>query len=172
MKCFLLFIFIISKIFPSTTYFVKNFLHSNINNVILCNEESSDDIFEDVFDSTGEKDIWVNHWNCSRDEIPSVHKGLIILNNVRPKIFQNILTLQGIQKVLSSNLWIIKVPSSVQDLAEYFTKSKLKLGLNVQLFFVNSFAGQNHVVQALGLGDLQPNFKVGQSNTCLETFFT
>ena len=163
MKFFLfLVIFNILGVKPLMTSFVKPFLHANINHVVLCNEESSDDIFEDILDSIGEKDIWINHWNCSRDEIPFVHKGLIILNNVKPKVFKAILKLQGIQKSLSSNLWIVKVPSTVQDLTEYFTESKLKLGLNVQLFFVKSVAELNSVVQALGLGDFQPKFEVRQ----------
>ena len=142
------------------TTFVKPFLHHNVNHVILCDEDSTDAIVEDVLESIGEKDIWINHWDCSRDKIPFVNKGLIILNNVKPNIFNKIMKLQGIQNSLSSNIWIVRVPSSVQDLDAYFTESKLKLGLNVQLFFVKSVAEQNSVVQALGLGDFLPRFEV------------
>ena len=81
---------------------------------------------------------------------------------MQPKIFKNILQLQGIQDSLASNLWMIKVPSSVEDLYEYFAESKLKLGLNVRIFFAKSVKEQNIVVQALGLGKYQPKFKVGK----------
>ena len=158
------------RVEPQITSFVKPFLHQNVNHVILCNEESTDDIYEDVLDSISDKDIWINHWNCTRDEIPFVHKGLIILNNVQPEVFKKILKLQGIQKSLSSNLWIVKVPNAVQDFTEYFTESKLKLGLNVQLFFVKSVAKQYSVVQALGLGNFQPRFEVRHIGTCIEHF--
>ena len=106
--------------------------------------------------------IWIFHWYCAREEIPSVHNGLMVLNSVQPKIFKKILTLQGIQSSLASNLWMIIVPSSVENLYEYFAENEIKLGLNVQMFFVKLIEDQHIVVQALGLGKYQPTFEVGK----------
>ena len=156
-----LIIFNIFEVKPQITSLMERFLSPDINHVLLCSENSTDDTLEYLQNIINQKNIWIYYWNCAREEIPPIHNGLMILNNVQPKIFKRLLTLQGIQNSLASNLWIIQVPSSVQDLEEYFSKNKLKLSLNIQIFFMKSIKEQNYVVQALGLGKYQPKFEVG-----------
>ena len=172
MKIYLiLIIFNIFGVKTQSKSIMETFLHADISHVILCSEDSTDDTLEYLQNIINRKNIWIYYWNCAREEIPPIHNGLMILNDVQPKIFKRLLTLQGIQNSLASNLWIIQVPSSVQDLEEYFSKNKLKLSLNIQIFFMKSIKEQNSVVQALGLGKYQPKFEVGQMlimETCLD----
>ena len=160
-----LIIFNIFGVKPQITSLMETFLSPDINHVIVCSENSTDGALEYMQSIIDRNDIWIYYWYCAREEIPPIHNGLMILNNVEPEIFKKILQLQGIQNSLTSNLWIIQVPSSVQDLEEYFSKNKLKLSLNIQIFFIKSIKEQNSVVQALGLGKYQPKFEVGPNVT-------
>ena len=67
---------------------VETFLHADLNHVILCSEDSTDDTLEYLLNIINRKNIWIYYWNCAREEIPPIHNGLMILNNVVPEIFK------------------------------------------------------------------------------------
>ena len=80
------------------------------------------------------------------------HDSLMLL--YRPSIlgFGNLLNQYGIQKCLSTNTWLVFVDENIAVLDDYFAASKLKIGLNANLFFIKLNISDEMVTQVLGTG--------------------
>ena len=94
-------------------------------------------------------------------KIPVVNNALIILDEIDPNQFNNLLNQEGIQSNLLNNFWLIHSSNESREAKDYFHKNKLKIGLNAQIVFVKKWANEyQDVIQILGTGTSQVSYKV------------
>ena len=113
----------------------------------------------DFTNSTKNESVWLIQWNGLK--IPGVNNALIILDEIDPNQFNNLLNQEGIQSNLLNNFWLIHSSNESREAKDYFHKNKLKIGLNAQIVFVKKWANEyQDVIQILGTGTSQVSYKV------------
>ena len=103
------------------------------------------------------KDFRFNYWNGVN--LPKTGNSLIVLDDIETDHMTNLLKQDGIQNSLLNNFWIIHSTKPESYIQEFFSQSKLRIGLNAIIFFVRSeFDGYN-LTQVLGTGTHSVNYK-------------
>ena len=128
-----------------------------VKNLVLCDPKQDDEVTSNVVQIAEDQKLWVTHWSCSEAEIPKLSEALYILNRIEPKHMRSILKQKHIQHQLASNTWmIIPTNRSENTISKYFDQDYLRLGLNINMFFI----ARDKVVQILGKGSYEVDFKV------------
>ena len=125
-------------------------------NIVLCTKNPEDRFQEDILESIIVGNVWIKNWNCFNSEIPQVHNSLMILKDIKPQDLHRIFALHHIQNSLSSNIWIIMLGETMTDVSEYFDQNYLKIGLNAQIFVIQS----SNVIQIIGTATYRVEYKV------------
>ena len=94
--------------------------------------------------------------NCSN--LNDVDKTVIIFNKPRIQEFRPTFKKLGVQNSLAKNIWIIISEKPINSIENYFSQSRLKIGINANLFVIlQSNLGQE-LVQIIGKGT--SNFEI------------
>ena len=142
----------------SSTSYIQSFLDQNPTSISVCNMAVSDQIYEEIFQMSTKANIWTYFWNCLVSEIPQGQGGLIILNDITPNELQKVFSKSHIQNSITYNIWVIYISS--KDTYSLFEEIKLKIGINAQIFIVKYSGVMNEVIQVIGTGLNQVEFKV------------
>ena len=137
----------------------QSFINQNLKHVTVCNgnQESTDYIDHEFVDIFNQNYLWLKHWNCLYSEIPELHDGLIVLDQITPKEMTTIFTKKGIQSSLKANIWLVQSINSSLGIIDFFKKSPFKLGLNAKIFAIDNL---NNVIQIIGTGRHDADSKV------------
>ena len=125
-------------------------------NIVLCTKNPEDRFQEDILESITVGNVWIKNWNCFNSDIPQVHDSLMILKDIKPQDLHRIFALHHIQNSLSSNIWIIMLGETRTDVSEFFNQNYLKIGLNAQIFVIQS----SNVIQIIGTATYRVEYKV------------
>ena len=88
--------------------------------------------------------------NCSN--LNDVDKTIIIFNKPWIQEFRSSFNKAGVQNSLAKNIWIIISDKPMNSIEKYFSQSRLKIGINANLFVIlQSNLGQE-LVQIVGMG--------------------
>ena len=94
--------------------------------------------------------------NCSN--LNDVDKTVIIFNKPRIQEFRPTFNKLGVQNSLAKNIWIIISEKPINSIENYFSQSRLKIGINANLFVIlQSNLGQE-LIQIIGKGT--SNFEI------------
>ena len=140
--------------------FLQPFVNQRPKTIAVCNLAMDDQIYEEIFEMTANFPSWVNYWDCIESGIPQVHQSLIILNEITAKNLQKVFSKSNIQNSISYNMWLIHISGTLQDVYSLFDDVKLKIGINAQLFIVQSSKPSKDIIQVIGTGHKKVNFKV------------
>ena len=144
----------------SSTSYIQPFLKQNPKSISVCNMAVSDDIYEEIFQMSTKTNTWNYFWDCLGSEIPQGQGGLIILNNISPNELQKVFSKSHIQNSITYNIWVIYISHSSKDTYSLFDGIKLKIGINAQIFIVKFSGSTKEVIQVIGTGLNQVEFKV------------
>ena len=103
------------------------------------------------------KDFRFKYWNGLN--LPKTGNLLIILDEIETNCMNNLLKQDGIQKSLFDNIWIIHSAKQESYIPDYFSESKVRVGINAIIFFVSSYVGGYNVTQVLGTGTFSVKYK-------------
>ena len=88
-----------------------------------------------------------------------VTDAVIVLDEVGTNVFQKILEKEGVQRSLSSNIWLIH--SKKSSVSDYFSNIRFRFGLNVLIFSISTTSNNSmFVTQIIGNGVSQVSYKV------------
>ena len=139
------------------TNFIGPFLTPNIKNIVHYEINDVEDMNYENYISVSDQEKWMIHWNGSI--IPEVTDAIIVLDEVGQKVFQKILEKEGMQRSLSSNIWLIH--SKKSSVSDYFSNIRFRFGLNVLIFFISTTSNNSmFVTQIIGKGVSQVSYKV------------
>ena len=88
--------------------------------------------------------------NCSH--ITNVDKTVIVFNEPQIQEFRLAFNKPGIQNSLTKNIWIIISEKSFYSIDKYFAQSRLKIGINANLFVVLMSNLGQELIQIIGMG--------------------
>ena len=125
-------------------------------NIVFCTKHPEDRFQEDILESIIVGNVWIKNWNCFNSELPQVHDSLMILKDIKSQDLHRIFALHHIQNSLSSNIWIIMLGETRTDVSEFFNQNYLKIGLNAQIFVIQS----SNVIQIIGTATYRVEYKV------------
>ena len=145
---------------PRSSSYIEPFLKQNPKSISVCNMAISDQIYEEIFQMSTKTNTWTYFWDCLGSEIPQGQGGLIILNNISPNELQKVFSKSHIQNSITYNIWVIYISHSSKDTYSLFDGIKLKIGINAQIFIVKSSGSTKEVIQVIGTGLNQVEFKV------------
>ena len=145
---------------PSSTSYIQPFLKQNPKSISVCNMAVSDEIYEEIFQMNSNANTWTYFWDCLGAEIPQGQGGLIILNDISQNELQKVFSKSHIQNSITYNIWLIYISHSSKDTYSLFDEIKLKIGINAQIFIVESSGSTKEVIQVIGTGLNQVEFKV------------
>ena len=140
--------------------FIQPFLSQRPKTVAVCNLAMDDQIYEEIFEMTAHFPSWVNYWDCIESGIPQAHESLIILNEITAKDLEKVFSKSNIQNSISYNTWLIHISGTLQDVFSLFDDVKLKIGINAQIFIVQSSKLSKDVIQVIGTGHKKVDLKV------------
>ena len=140
--------------------FIQPFLSQRPKTVAVCNLAMDDHIYEEIFEMTAHFPSWVNYWDCIESGIPQAHESLIILNEITAKDLEKVFSKSNIQNSISYNTWLIHISGTLQDVFSLFDDVKLKIGINAQIFIVQSSKLSKDVIQVIGTGRKKVDLKV------------
>ena len=125
--------------------------------LVICNQVPDDFIFDQILKSAHQKNTWTKFWDCLDFELPKGRNALIVLNKISPEDLKGIFSKDDIQQSLRTNVWLIYVD---RKSTRYFNQNILKIGINAQIFFVESFGGNEFITQVIGKGVHEVEYKV------------
>ena len=150
----------LSTISVSGQFLDKFIDYKTTNNIILCNHSDDVDLIEEITDSSDQSHLWIEFWDCIAQPIPKTYNSLILLSEIEPNDLRIIFSKENIQRSLTTNTWILYVSEDNRQINQYFNNLKLRLGLNVRLFFVRRSGVAIEATQVLGTGTNQVIYKV------------
>ena len=142
---------------PLTTF--EPLLNQSPKTIVICNMALDDQAYFNTFLMSLNYDRWIDLWNCIDSEIPQVHGSLILLNDIDSSDLKTIFSKRGVQNSISHNIWVIQIRNVLQDPFSLFDKVTLKIGLNAQIFILLDSDSRNNLIQVLGTGTNQVEFK-------------
>ena len=142
---------------PFTT--IEPFLNQSPNTIVICNMALDDQAYFNTFLMSLNYAGWIDLWNCIDSEIPKVHGSLMMLNDIDSIDLKTIFSKRGVQNSISHNIWVIHIRNVLQDPFSLFDKVTLKIGLNAQIFIMQSSDSRKNLIQVLGTGTNQVEFK-------------
>ena len=164
MILFLVVIFILgfgsSKAENETFFSIKPFLNQKTKSISVCNFAHLDQLYEELFEVSAEFQIWMNIWDCIESDIPQTQESLIILNEITPKDLQTVFSKSNIQMSITYNTWLIHVSDKLLNAYSFFDDITIKIGINAQIFIVQSLESSNVALQVIGTGLHKVEFKV------------
>ena len=137
--------------------YIQYFLKPSTENIALCSENFGDMDYE-ILMPKGNQDYMISRWDCKK--IPKMDNSLIILDEVQPYQVHNLLNQQGIQISLLTNIWLIHSKSQSRQIKEFFSGNELRIGLNAQIFYIESYFHHDDLYQFLGTGTKNVEQKV------------
>ena len=138
----------IFNVFVQSNY-IEHFLKPSTENIALCSENFEDMDYE-ILMPKGNQDIIVSRWDCKT--IPKIDNSLIILDEAEPYQVHNLFNQEGIQLSLLTNIWLFHSKSQSRQIKEFFHRNELRIGLNAQIFFIESYFHHDDLYQFLGTG--------------------
>ena len=126
--------------------------------LVICNQVPNDSIFDQILTSAHQKNTWIKFWDCLDFELPKVRNALIVLNKISPIDLKGILSKEDIQQSFRTNVWLIYIDR--KNTSQYFNQNILKIGINAQIFLVESFGGNEFITQVIGKGKHEVEYKV------------
>lgn len=152
---------------------ITSFIDDSIKNILICNVDRNTELLDEALELSNSRNLWVETWDCINGHIPETGDGVILLIEIEPKDFRNILVKENIQSSLSSNTWIIYSQRMTLRVLDYFNEKNLRIGPNARIFFVrpNAIDTVYDVIQIFGTGSYEVFSHVG-INSCsfLNTF--
>ena len=140
---------------------ISPFIDNDIASISICNGYEKDLLVEEVLHVSHQENVWVNQWNCFEDPITKTSYGLIILVDIEPQDFEDILGRENIQRSLTTNHWIVYSNKRTLQIMEYFDKRILRISPSARIFFVKSSFGKRYdAVQVQGTGSYEVILKV------------
>ena len=140
---------------------ITPFINDAITSISICNEDENSRLLEEVLDVSQRENIWVNYWNCFEDPIPKTSDGLIILVDIEPYDFEDILGRENIQGSLTTNHWIVYSNQKTLEVMEYFNQRKFRISPSARIFVVKpSFYPGHEAIQVQGTGSYEVIMKV------------
>ena len=149
-------------------YSIRSFIDKTTTNIFICYGIENTLLVEELLDLSKEKNIWVNQWNCFEDPIPKTSDGLVILHDVEPHDFKNILARRGIQRGLNTNIWLVILNNSPLEIWEFFDQRNLRISPNARIFFIKkSISFGQEAIQVQGTGSYEIVLQVRYSGLFL-----
>ena len=149
--------FLIQINYVWSSYFDK-FWMVNTKTLYYHKEEMYDSDYEAIMSLHHQvNDFRFTFWNGL--DLPKSGNSLMVLDDIEPDCVKNLLKKDGIQKSLFNNIWIIHSTNMESYVQEYFSKTKMQVGLNANIFFVTSYLGIYNVTQVLGTGTFSVKYK-------------
>ena len=140
--------------------FMKYFINNSTKYLIICNLNGTNDLVTDEFMTNAyDFGIWTQNWQCDVKDIPDAQNALMIINEINEEQFNDVLMKENIQKSLRTNTWLIYTSDSEKEAKSYFKRNPLKIGINVQIFFVKYANDIHSVTQILGTATLDLKFR-------------
>ena len=147
---------------------ITPFINDALTSISICNADKNSRLLEEVLEVSQKENFWVNQWNCFEDPIPKTSDGLIILVDIEPQYFEDILGREDIQGRLTKNQWIVYSNEKTLEVMEFFNQRKLKISPSARIFVVKpSLYPGHHVIQVQGTGSYEVLLKV---NTFCERY--
>ena len=144
-----------------SSYTSPFFASQSFKTLALC-RIVEDQNYLDIIKISTQYNIAVVFWNCSK--LIEIDDSIIVF--LEPEVHEISLILKqpGVQKSLSSNVWLMfSSHSMIHSIPNYFKNSVLAVGLNANIFFVRSIEASGFAVeitQMLGTGTKKGLFKV------------
>ena len=142
--------------------FLQYLISDTTKQLLTCNIKGHDfevDIMVQIQDHHSE--LWIKYWDCFGSSIPQVHDAIIILNQIQPFQWYEILQKKNIQLSLSSNFWVIYVTQSEVSITSYFIQKILKIGIDAGILFIKKTPDKKEVItQVIGKGTFETEYKV------------
>ena len=137
----------------------QSFININLKHVTICksNRESTDEIDYEIVDIVNQNHLWLNLWDCLYAEIPEIHDGLIILDQITSKDMTTIFMKRGIQSSLKANIWLLQTERPNSEIIHFFKNAPIKIGLNAKIFIIDHL---NKVTHITGNGRHNADMKV------------
>ena len=88
--------------------------------------------------------------NCSH--FIDADKTVIIFNKPRIQEFWSAFDKPGVQNSLAKNIWIIITEKPMSSFPQYFSQSRLKIGINANLFIILQSNLGHELIQIIGTG--------------------
>ena len=143
--------------------FLQYLISDTTKQLLTCNIKGHDFEVENMVQIQDHySELWIKYWDCFGSSIPQVHDAIIILNQIQPFQWYEILQKKNIQLSLSSNHWVIYVsPSEVSSITSYFNQKILKIGIDAGILFIKKTPNKKEVItQVIGKGTYETEFKV------------
>ena len=130
-----------------------------MKNIVLCSDNFEDMDYEILMPRSNQNTLF-SKWDCNT--IPNIDNSLIILDEVQPGHIRRLFNpdQDGIQISLSSNIWLIHLKNQSMQIKEFFIQNELRIGLNAQIFIIESLISHDDIVQVLGTGSTKVEYKV------------
>ena len=140
---------------------VNPFIDDTTSSIIICNGDENNQLVREALEVSNVENIWISQWNCYDGPIPKASNSLIILIEIEPQDFKDILAREGIQRSLTTNNWIVYSNQKTLQVREYFDQRKLRLSPSARIFFVKpSFYPGHDAIQVQGTGSYEVTQKV------------
>ena len=136
---------------------ITSFIDTSIKNILICNADRNTELLDEALELSNSRNLWVEQWDCEHGQIPETGDGVILLIEIEPEDFKNILEKENIQSSLTINTWIIYSQRRSIKILDYFNEKNLRIGPNARIFFVRA----NDVTQVFGTGSYEVFFHVG-----------
>ena len=144
--------------------FLGPFLKQKPKTVNVCDFADDDQFYEEMFEISAKSlSIWVNIWDCIVSDLPQTQDSLIILNEITSEDLITVFSKKNIQNSITYNTWVIHINKELPDIYSIFDDIKIKIGINAQIFIVQSSHLNHNVVQVIGTGLKKVDFKASFS---------
>ena len=163
MAFFIVVLFFHLTLLTSAQYeFLQYLISDTTKQLLTCNIKDHDFEVDDMVQiQDHHSELWIKYWDCFESKIPQVHDAIIILNEIKPFQWYEILQKKNIQLSLSSNHWVIYISQSEASIASYFNQKFLKIGLVAGILFIKKKPDRKEVItQVIGKGTYDTEFKV------------
>ena len=159
MRVFCYFLLLCFMIYSTSAQQRKSFITDiDFGGLVICNQVPDDSIFDQILASAHQKNTWIKFWDCLDFELPKVRNALIVLNKISPTDLKAILSKEDIQQSFRTNVWLIYIDR--KNTSQYFNQNILKIGINAQIFLVETFGGNEFITQVIGKGIHEIEYKV------------
>ena len=159
MRVFYYFLLLCFIIYSTSAQQRKSFITDiDFGGLVICNQVPDDSIFDQILASAHQKNTWIKFWDCLDFELPKVRNALIVLNKISPTDLKGILSKEDIQQSFRTNVWLIYIDR--KNTSQYFNQNILKIGINAQIFLVETFGGNEFISQVIGKGIHEIEYKV------------
>ena len=131
---------------------VNDFLSTNLyQNLAIYKTPRKDEFFEELIEIAKKHEVHISTQPIAN--LTKLHDTLCIFQEPSIDEFINTYSLEEIQFELLKNTWLILSNITSNEIKDYFYGTKLRMGLNVKIFFALKSNGKNLLVQVLGTGN-------------------